>query len=111
MDLLRGPTWDRIHTGAFVTTGESPGRGRQQGSQETNSAANQVTLWITVHAPPPFSLHGWNIVFASLLMYVISGRIKGGYKRAQWKQSNKQQESVLNPSQNMPRDIHPTFNQ
>lgn len=44
-------------------------------------------------------------------MYVISGKIKGGYTRAQWKQSNKQQESVLNPSQNMPWDTHPTFNQ
>ena len=44
-------------------------------------------------------------------MYVISGKIKGGYKRAQWKQSNKQQESVLNPSQIMPRDIHPTLKQ
>lgn len=59
MKILRGPTWDRIHTGAFVTAGEPPGRvvacvcvcGGQQGSQETNSVANQDTLWITVSTP------------------------------------------------------------
>lgn len=76
MKLLWGPAWDRIHTGAFVTTGKSPGTGRQQGSQETNRAANQDTLWITLHSPL-FNLMAGTLFFCLLHCMSLVGKSKG----------------------------------